>query len=279
MPSFQACGRSSTPTRAVHEPDLELEAQDDVQVVGGLVGLDADEAAPDRVDRAVERVGVDAPEPGQELAEPRQHPGAERPAAADLVLPQPALGLVHAERDRVAERRGHEPRRDARLVEPVAELVQAAEVRAREVVQVVARGDARVAGRDALGEGMRGRVEAPAVGVEADALEHGHHRAPLVLDLVVAVEDAGAVVGAVRLRDQGQRAPPGPPRAAVAAAPSSCPARSRRGGRRRGARPPGSSRRSGGGAPGGWPARRGSGSSRRPRAPPARRPGRWRRRG
>ena len=45
-------------------------------------------------------------------------------------------------------------------------------------------------GRDPLRERVRGDVEAPAVGVEADALEHVHDRAALVLDLVRAAERA-----------------------------------------------------------------------------------------
>jgi hypothetical protein len=52
---------------------------------------------------------------------------------------------------------------------------------------------------------MRRRVQAPAVGVEADGLEHDHHRAPLVVDLERPGEGAvvarlGAVGG--RARDE-----------------------------------------------------------------------------
>ena len=43
MRSFQAAGRSSTREVAAHQRELELEAQEDVQVVGHLVGLDADQ--------------------------------------------------------------------------------------------------------------------------------------------------------------------------------------------------------------------------------------------
>ena len=189
MPSFHACGRSSTAEAALDQGELELEAQDDVEVVGRLVGLHADQAAVHGVHAAVELVHRGAVEPaGQVRREPRQRPGAERAAAPDQVLPQAALRLVHAERHGRAERAAGEPAGDAGLVEPVAELVQRAEVGAAEVVQVVARGDAHVAGRDPLGERVRRDVEPPPVGVEPDALEDVHHRATLVLDRVRPAE-------------------------------------------------------------------------------------------
>ena len=129
-----------------------------------------------------------------------EHPRAERAPAPDEVLPQPALRLVDAQGDGVAERRRHEPRGHARLVEAVAELVQAAVQRAREVVQVVARGDPRVAAADALGERVRRGVEPPAVRVEADALEHRHRRAALILDLVLAGEHVRPLARRARRR-------------------------------------------------------------------------------
>ena len=154
----------------------------------------------DRVDPPVELLGRDVVVAGQDPGQVRRDPGAEREAAPDQVLPQPALGLVHAEGDRAAERAAGEARRDLRLVEPVAELVQRAEVRAREVVQVVAGGDAHVAAAERLGERVRRHVEAPAVGVEADALEHHHARAPLGLHVDLAAERQHE--RARRLRDE-----------------------------------------------------------------------------
>ena len=62
-------------------------------------------------------------------------------------------------------------------------------------MQVVARRDADVARREALGERVRSDVEAPAVGIEADALEDVHHRPALVLDLVRAAERPPAGFG------------------------------------------------------------------------------------
>ena len=48
-------GQVADGERPIDQALLELEAQDDVQRVGGLVGLDADVAGLDPVDRAVER--------------------------------------------------------------------------------------------------------------------------------------------------------------------------------------------------------------------------------
>ncbi len=97
---------------------------------------------------------------------------------------------MDAERDRLAERAARELGRDAGLVEAVAELVQGGEVRDAEVVEVVAGGDADVGRAERLRERVRRGVEAPAVGVEADLLEHDHQRAALVVDLERAGEDA-----------------------------------------------------------------------------------------
>ena len=106
---------SSTAERALDQRQLELEAQDDVEVVGRLVGVDADQRALDRVDRAVERVRVDAAEGAGPRCSRRlgSTQRAERARAADDVLRQPALGLVDAERDGRAQRRAREPGRDA----------------------------------------------------------------------------------------------------------------------------------------------------------------------
>ena len=124
--SFHAAGRSATVQRALDQRQLELEAQDDVQVVGRLVGLDADQRAARTAltaRRARRRRRLRAA--GQVLAQ-RGSPRQNGARAADEVLPQPALGLVDAERDAARPAScGRAPGR-LRLVEPVAELVQGA---------------------------------------------------------------------------------------------------------------------------------------------------------
>src|SRR3954451_6894003 len=90
---------------ALDQRQLQLVAQRDVEVVRRLVGLDPDQAQLDAVDAAVELVGVHRLERLAEMGtQQRQRPLAERPRAADEVLPQPALGLVHAEPGRLRQR-------------------------------------------------------------------------------------------------------------------------------------------------------------------------------
>src|SRR5918994_2616085 len=102
---------------------LELEAEDDVEVVRRLVRLDADQRRLDPVDRAVPVLEARVAE---RLREGRLQLGVEvapeRQAAADHVLPHPALGLVEAERGAVRER-GRD--RVHRRVEPPLGRVEA----------------------------------------------------------------------------------------------------------------------------------------------------------
>ena len=105
---------------------LELEAQDDVERVRDLVGVDADHARRDAVERAVELVERDARELlGERLLEPRVEEAPGREAAPDDVLPEPALRLVEARRGAFLQRRAEVPRVDLALVDAVPELVQA----------------------------------------------------------------------------------------------------------------------------------------------------------
>ena len=53
---------------ALDQHDLELQAQHDVQVVGGLVGIDADEGRLHLVDGLVEVLQADAIQLGREQA-------------------------------------------------------------------------------------------------------------------------------------------------------------------------------------------------------------------
>jgi hypothetical protein len=71
---------------------LELEAEDDVEVVGRLVGLDPDQGGLNLVHGAVERLEVDIPEALREvLLQLRVEEPPERQAAADEVLPHSTL--------------------------------------------------------------------------------------------------------------------------------------------------------------------------------------------
>ena len=68
----------------------------------------------------------------------------ERPRASDDVLPEAALGLVNAERGRVAEERPHEGRVDPLFVERVSGLVHGAEQQRERLVLDVSRGEADI---------------------------------------------------------------------------------------------------------------------------------------
>ena len=151
---------------------------------------------------------------------------------------------------------------DRRLVEPVAELVQRRVERDREVALVVLGGQADVVGREAGGERVQRRVEPPAVGVVADALEDVEHGDALRLG-VERRRGTRRRCAAGRGRRRRPRAAPArraARRTAGAARRSSGRARSRRAARRTDARGPRSTRRSGGAARRGGRARRGSGA-------------------
>ena len=91
---------------AAHQRELELEAQEDVQVVGDLVGLDADQRRLDEVGGAHELLERDVAELlGERLPDLGEVPLPERARAADHVLPEARLRLVQAERGGVAAER------------------------------------------------------------------------------------------------------------------------------------------------------------------------------
>ncbi len=84
--------------RALDQLLLELEAEDDVEAVCRLVGLDADEPRLGAVDGREESIEVDVAELlGEGLAERLVPVEPERTAAPDEVLPGAALRLVQAE--------------------------------------------------------------------------------------------------------------------------------------------------------------------------------------
>src|SRR5262245_18454027 len=103
---------------------LQLEAQDDVQVVGRLISFDADERRLHVVDREHEIVERDAAERREDLEHLREEVLPERPAAADLVFPEPRLRFVNAERARGAERFAEMLWRQVLLVDAVPAFVE-----------------------------------------------------------------------------------------------------------------------------------------------------------
>ena len=77
---------------------LDLEAQENVQVVGHLVGFDADHARLDFVNCSIERLQVHPIELlGEELLEAGEIKGPEAPAAPYHVFPQAGLRFVDSQ--------------------------------------------------------------------------------------------------------------------------------------------------------------------------------------
>src|SRR6266508_1107754 len=90
---------------AVEDRELELEAHRYVQVVGDLIGLDADQRRLDLVGRPMERLGVDGRKLiGKQLPQPRQLLPQVQTPPPHPVLPKATLGLVEAERRRARQR-------------------------------------------------------------------------------------------------------------------------------------------------------------------------------
>ena len=198
VPGVREVGDAQPP---LDQGQLELEPQRDVQVVRRLVGLDPDQREPHLVDGAIELVDVPGVERVPEVAlHDRQDPLGEGLAAADEVLPQPALGLVGAEAGGVGERRPVVRGRHLRLVQAVPELVQAGVERHREVVGLPARREPHVRVRHRARERVHRRVQAPVLGVVADGLQELPRERLLALRREVAREDA-----AVLPRRRGRR--------------------------------------------------------------------------
>ena len=91
-----------------------------------------------------------------------------------MVLPQPALALVDAERYRLAERRAERCRIEALFVEPVAGLVHRRTERVEHVVAAEPRRQPDV-GAGGGAERMRAAVDAAPREVEAHRRHHGAH--------------------------------------------------------------------------------------------------------
>ena len=129
----------------VQQRPLQLEPNEDVQVVRGFVGLDANQRRPNVVDGEMERIERHVAQRRREILlglgiEVRP----ERPAAADQILPHPRLRLVNAQRDEFAQRQPEMLDRQALIVDAVARFVQNAEKRRIEELLVVAGRDAAV---------------------------------------------------------------------------------------------------------------------------------------
>ena len=125
----------------------------------------------------------------------------ELEAAADEVLPEPALRLVDPERARLADRQPLEVLRQLMAVEAVAVLVHRREERF-ERVRVVVRRDPDVVATRAGRERVLGRVEPPAVGPVSEQLEHFVGERALAVGWEVSVHERVVHLPLSQLRDQ-----------------------------------------------------------------------------
>ena len=150
---------------------LNLVAHHNVQRVGELVGLGADQRRLRNVHGAVERVlvhvAVDLGRVAAQHLEQRAHKGA---AAAHGVLKETALALVDAHGGTALQARARIGGIHAQLVHGVAGLVDDAEDVGDAIVLVDVRGDARVAHRETLAKRMLGKGERGVVQVQAHKL-------------------------------------------------------------------------------------------------------------
>lgn len=153
---------------AGEEGAFELEAEEDVEVVGGFVGLDADGGVGGAVDADEELVEVEFLKVGEKLLGAREPFFPEGAGAANVVFPEAGLGFVNAEGDGLAGGEVEVGGGEALFVEAVAGLVHDAEERGGEVVFIIAGGEADVGGAEGGAEGVGGGVDATAFEVEAE---------------------------------------------------------------------------------------------------------------
>ncbi len=103
----------------------------------------------------------------------------ERAAAADEILPQPALAFMNPQRRRFGERRPEMLRRQPLLIHAVPRLVQDAEERLDQTVFVVSRGQPRVPRPEPGAEGVRADIKPTGGEVKADRFSGRAGKLPL----------------------------------------------------------------------------------------------------
>ena len=169
---------------------FDLEAQHDVEVVGYLVGFDADEGGLDAVDGLIE--GFDANPfqlSGKDLLETGQPEGPEAATAADDVLPHPGLRFVHAQRGAVAQDGAVVGAIIALVVHAVTRFVNGGKEGHFELFGGQAGGEAHVGWGERGREGVRRKVLASVPKVKAEALDDLDAKIPLLVDVELLGKD------------------------------------------------------------------------------------------
>ena len=156
-----------------------------MKVVSRLVGLDANERRPRFVDREVEIVERNIRyRRGKRLLCFGIKVLPERPAAADLVLPQARLRLVNPERAKRAQGRTEMFGGQSLVVDAVAGFMKHAEKCLVEEARVVAGGDAAIARPNAGTERVGRDVESARLEIKADRLGGGTSEGRLSIDRI-----------------------------------------------------------------------------------------------
>ena len=153
---------------------LDFIAQDDMEGIGCLIGIDADKAAPNAVDVGENVVEAPAGDGGvaQMFAQHGHGPFPEGGIAGELLFNEQALAFM----GRHAAGAAHGPvrplLRQALLIEAVAGFMEDAHEGGEEFAGGVARGHAHVGGH-AAAEGMVRDIKAAMGEIEADGFHHG----------------------------------------------------------------------------------------------------------
>src|ERR1700722_8048051 len=115
--------------------------------------------------------------------------------SADIVLPEPGLGLVYTEGGVFSEGQAIIFRRESLFIEGVSGFVDTAPGHVAEVLFIDTGGDADVVAVEAGGERMFGDILASGEVVEADPADDVHAEVPLLLTGKIAVQETVVYLG------------------------------------------------------------------------------------
>ena len=167
---------------------FQFKAQEDVEVIGDFIGLDADEGAFHRVRSPPALLVVVASEVGKSLDEVGPPGFPEGAGAADTVFPKAGLGFVNTEGGGLAQGGTDLRFGETLIVETVAGLVEDPVEGDHEVGFVVTGGHAGIARTKARAEGVGAGVEPAGSRIESDFGQEGLEEFPLVGARVVTAK-------------------------------------------------------------------------------------------
>ena len=180
---------------AAEDALLQVVAQHDVQRIGELIGIHADQAAAHAVEVPVEILQAPfGPAHAEVFFEQRLYVAHEAAATPDDHLEQERLAFFERHAAIASHRLIAPVLRQAEVIHGVAAFVQRAEQARERIVLIEARGDPDIA-RHALGEGMLALIEAPAIEGKAERLHHLDDQLPLARDGEFAGERLQRVIG------------------------------------------------------------------------------------